>query len=71
MFLLKQLKQISGDKELLFLGDHDATKIMNENTVNRALRASVYDTITEVCEHGLERFRVVLWVSRSYGATKR
>lgn len=50
--MLKQLKQISGDKELLFLGDHDATKIMNENTVNRALRASVYDTITEVCEHG-------------------
>ena len=52
MFLLKQLKQISGDKELLFLGDHDATKIMNENTLNRALRAMVYDTITEVCGHG-------------------
>lgn len=39
MVLLEQLKQISGDKELLFPGDHDATKVMSENTVNSALRA--------------------------------
>ena len=52
MILLDQLKQISGDKELLFPGDHDATKVMSENTVNSALRAMGYDTKTEVCGHG-------------------
>ena len=52
MILLEQLKQISGDKELLFPGDHDATKVMSENTVNSALRAMGYDTKTEVCGHG-------------------
>ncbi len=52
MVLLEQLKQISGDKELLFHGDHDATKVMSENTVNSALRAMGYDTKTEVCGHG-------------------
>lgn len=52
MILLNQLKQISGDKELLFPGDHDATKVMSENTVNNALRAMGYDTKTEVCGHG-------------------
>lgn len=48
MILLEQLKQISGDKELLFPGD----KVMSENTVNSALRAMGYDTKTEVCGHG-------------------
>lgn len=52
MILLEQLKQISGDKELLFPGDHDATKVLSENTVNSALRAMSYDTKTEVCGHG-------------------
>lgn len=52
MILLEQLKQISGDKELLFPGDHDATKVMSENTVNSALCAMGYDTKTEVCGHG-------------------
>ncbi len=52
MALLEQLKQISGDKELLFPGDHDAAKVMSENTVNSALRAMGYDTKTEVCGHG-------------------
>lgn len=52
MILLEQLKQISGDKELLFPGDHDATKVMSENTVNSALRTMGYDTKTEVCGHG-------------------
>ncbi len=52
MNLLGQLKQISGDKKLLFPGDHDATKVMSENTVNNALRAMGYDTKTEVCGHG-------------------
>lgn len=52
MILLEQLKQISGDKELLFPGDHDATNVMSENTVNSALSAMDYYTKTEVCEHG-------------------
>lgn len=52
MILLAQLKQISGDKELLFPGDHDATKVMSENTINSALRAMGYDMKTEVCGHG-------------------
>ena len=38
--------------ELLFPGDHDATKVMSENTVNSGLRAMGYDTKTEVCGHG-------------------
>lgn len=50
--LLEQLKQISGDKALLFPGDHDATKVMSENTLNSALRTMGYDTKTEVCGHG-------------------
>lgn len=52
MILLDQLKQSSGNKELLFPGDHNATKVMSENTVNSALRAMGYDTKTEVCGHG-------------------
>lgn len=52
MILLDKLKQISGDKELLFPGDHDATKVMSENTVNSALRAMGYYTKIEVCGHG-------------------
>ncbi|KAB7326037.1 site-specific integrase, partial [Bifidobacterium longum] len=52
MELLRQLTQISGDKEFLFPGDHDATKVMSENTVNNALRSMGYDTKTEVCGHG-------------------
>ena len=52
MVLLEQLKQISGDKKLLFPGDHDATKVMSVNTVDSALRAMGYDTKTEVCGHG-------------------
>lgn len=52
MNLLKKLKRISDDKELLFPGDHDATKVMSENTVNSALLVMGYDTKTEVCGHG-------------------
>lgn len=52
IILLEQLKQISGDRDFLFPGDHDATKVMSENTVNNALRVMGYDTKTEVCGHG-------------------
>lgn len=50
--LLYKLKQLSGENEKLFPGDHDPTKVMSENTVNNALRAMGYDTTTEVCGHG-------------------
>ena len=50
--LLEKLKQLSGDNERLFPGDHDPKKVMSENTVNNALRAMGYDTKTEVCGHG-------------------
>ena len=50
--ILYELKQISGDNPRLFPGDHDARKVMSENTVNTALRTMGYDTKTEVCGHG-------------------
>ncbi|MBI0520975.1 tyrosine-type recombinase/integrase, partial [Pectobacterium parmentieri] len=34
--VLKQLKLLSGNGELLFPGDHDARKPMSENTINKA-----------------------------------
>ena len=52
MEILKQIHQISGDHELIFIGDHNANKPMSENTVNKALRVMGYDTKTEVCGHG-------------------
>ena len=52
MNILKQIQQLSGDHELIFIGDHNPRKPMSENTVNNALRAMGYDTKTEVCGHG-------------------
>ncbi len=43
---------MNGNRELIFVGDHDPRKPMSENTVNKALRVMVYDTKTEVCGHG-------------------
>jgi integrase len=43
---------MSGNRELIFVGDHDPRKPMSENTVNKALRVMGYDTKTEVCGHG-------------------
>lgn len=50
--VLREIHDISGDHELIFIGDHRSTKPMSENTVNKALRAMGYDTKTEVCGHG-------------------
>lgn len=50
--ILKQIQQLSGEHELIFIGDHNPRKPMSENTVNNALRAMGYDTKTEVCGHG-------------------
>lgn len=49
--MLDNLKQISGDNELLYPDGHDATKVMSEDTVNNALLVMGYDTKTEVCGH--------------------
>ncbi|PHM57397.1 integrase [Xenorhabdus hominickii] len=45
--LLVELKEISGDNEHLFPGDRDPSKVMSENTVNKALRTIGYDTTKE------------------------
>ncbi|SUF18332.1 integrase [Salmonella enterica] len=50
--VLKQLKLLSGNSELLFPGDHDPQKPMSENTINKALRVMGYDTKVDVCGHG-------------------
>lgn len=50
--ILKQIYEISGMYELVFIGDHSASKPMSENTVNKALRTMGYDTKKELCGHG-------------------
>ncbi|BES84249.1 integrase [Pectobacterium araliae] len=49
---LKRIKEISGECELVFPGDHNLYKPMCENTVNKALRLMGYDTKKEICGHG-------------------
>lgn len=50
--ILERIKSMSGNRELIFVGDHDPRKPMSENTVNKALRVMGYDTKVEVCGHG-------------------
>lgn len=50
--ILEQIKSMSGNRELIFVGDHDPRKPMSENTVNKALRVMGYDTKVEVYGHG-------------------
>lgn len=50
--ILKQIHEISGMYELVFVGDHTARKPMSENTINKALRSIGYDTKNELCGHG-------------------
>ncbi|HBU6578527.1 tyrosine-type recombinase/integrase [Klebsiella michiganensis] len=50
--ILEKIKSLSGNRELIFVGDHDPRKPMSENTVNKALRVMGYDTKVEVCGHG-------------------
>ncbi|WP_314153947.1 integrase arm-type DNA-binding domain-containing protein [Rouxiella badensis] len=51
--ILKQIREISGHRVLIFPGDHNPYKPMCENTVNKALRLMRYDTKNEICGHGL------------------
>lgn len=50
--LLRNVQQVSGKCELIFIGDHSAKKPMSEGTVNKALQNMGYDTKTEICCHG-------------------
>ncbi|HEN3663067.1 TPA: integrase arm-type DNA-binding domain-containing protein [Yersinia enterocolitica] len=50
--VLEKIKRLNGNRDLIFVGDHDPCKPMSENTVNKALRVMGYDTKTEVCGHG-------------------
>ncbi|MCS3604479.1 integrase [Buttiauxella sp. BIGb0471] len=52
LVVLKEIQAISGDHNLIFIGDHNPEKPMSENTVNTALRGMGYDTKIEVCGHG-------------------
>ena len=50
--ILKQIKDLTGNNELIFPGDHNPYKPMCENTVNKALRVMGYDTKKDICGHG-------------------
>ncbi|HBB3508984.1 tyrosine-type recombinase/integrase [Escherichia coli] len=50
--ILKQIKDITGNNELIFPGDHNPYEPMCENTVNKALRVMGYDTKKDICGHG-------------------
>ncbi|ENE38020.1 phage integrase family protein [Escherichia coli P0302293.8] len=50
--ILKDVYKLSGDRDFVFIGDHDHRKPMSENTVNKALRVMGYDTKVEGCGHG-------------------
>ena len=50
--ILKQIKDITGNNELIFPGDHNPYKPMCENTVYKALRVMGYDTKKDICGHG-------------------
>ncbi|EJC0899600.1 tyrosine-type recombinase/integrase [Salmonella enterica] len=50
--ILKRIKDISCDGELVFPGDHNPYKPMCENTVNKALRLMGYNTKQDICGHG-------------------
>lgn len=50
--ILKQIREISGDQELLFPSIRNPSRPMSENTVNKALRLMEYDTKEDVCGHG-------------------
>ncbi|HDU8105266.1 integrase arm-type DNA-binding domain-containing protein [Enterobacter mori] len=50
--ILKQVHKFSGERDFVFVGDHNPRKPMSENTLNKALRVMGYDTKVEVCGHG-------------------
>lgn len=49
--VLEKIISMSGNRELIFVGDNELCKPMSDNTVNKALRVMGYYTKTEVCGH--------------------
>ncbi|HIH9515111.1 TPA: tyrosine-type recombinase/integrase [Klebsiella variicola subsp. variicola] len=52
LVILKHVHKLSGDRDFVFVGDHNPRKWISENTVNKALRVMGYDTKVDVCGHG-------------------
>ncbi len=52
LVILKHVHKLSGDRDFVFVGDHNPRKRISENTVNKALRVMGYDTKVDVCGHG-------------------
>jgi integrase len=52
MAILEEIKLMTGHCEFVFAGDHDPSKPMSENTINKALRNMGYDTTSDICGHG-------------------
>jgi integrase len=50
--ILRDLHQLTGNREHVFPGGHDPKKPMSEAAVNAALRRMGYDTRTEITGHG-------------------
>lgn len=50
--ILNQIREISGDQELLFPSIRNPSRPMSENTINKALRLMEYNTKEDVCGHG-------------------
>lgn len=58
--ILKQIHKSSGERDFVFIGDHDPRKPMSENTVNKARRVMGYDTKVDICGDG---FRTMAYSS--------
>ncbi len=71
MMLLEQLKQISGDKELLFPGAHNAIKVMSETPLTVHCVPWVMIRKPKFAGMVLGRWRVARWGSRGYGVMTR
>src|SRR5690606_30970538 len=52
VLLLQQIREMTGNFELVFSGDHSRWKPISEGTVNKALRNIGFDTKTKLCGHG-------------------
>jgi len=50
--IFKQVHNLSGERDFVFVGDHNPCKLMIENTANKALRVMGYDTKVDICGHG-------------------
>lgn len=50
--ILRQVHKFSGNRDFVFVGDHNPRKPMSENTVNKALGVMGYDTKVDICGHG-------------------